>query len=128
MTPEESTRLDLKDPEQMREYKRTWMATRRAKYMDGKACVDCGATENLEIDHRDPAQKTSHRIWSWSHDRILHELAKCDVRCHDCHVARHESERPAHGISAYKRKGCRCEICRAAKAAESARYKVRKGM
>lgn len=110
----------------MREYKRTWMAQRRAKYLDGKVCVGCGSSQDLEIDHREPAEKTSHRIWSWRHERILRELAKCDIRCNACHRARHAAERPEHGISAYKRKGCRCDVCRAAKRAEGARYAQRK--
>lgn len=30
-----------------------------------------------------------------------------------------------HGIYGYKRRGCRCEVCRAAKARQQARYRAR---
>ena len=42
------------------------------------------ASDDLELDHRDPTKKVSHRIWSSSWARIEAEAAKCDVRCHDC--------------------------------------------
>lgn len=77
--------MPYKDPEAQREYQRQWIAARRAKWFEGKACIDCGGTDDLELDHRDPTQKVSHRIWSWSWERIEAEAAKCDVRCHDCH-------------------------------------------
>jgi hypothetical protein len=42
----------------------------------------------LELDHVDPALKVSHRVWSWARERREAELAKCQVLCHDCHVAK----------------------------------------
>lgn len=114
--------MPYSDPEAKREYQRRWMAERRAKYLAGLVCVDCGSSDRPELDHRDPAQKVSHRIWSWRHDRILHEMAKCDVRCADCHHARHGAERERHGVSRYDA-GCRCDICRAARSAKGARLR-----
>lgn len=109
--------------ERQREYQRQWVAQRRSVYFADKACVDCGATERLELDHEDPAQKVSHRIWSWAQERRDAEIAKCVVRCADCHRERHAVLRRRHGIKRYE-KGCRCEVCREAKAASNARYRA----
>lgn len=85
------------NPDAQRAYQREWKAQRRAEWFDGKSCVDCGSVEDLQLDHRDAATKVSHKIWSWSEERRLAELAKCVVRCRPCHVkktkARGESPR-----------------------------------
>ncbi|MEM1417446.1 MAG: HNH endonuclease [Myxococcota bacterium] len=72
----------------MREYQREWMAARRAKFFEGKACARCGATEGLELDHVDPTEKVTHCVWSWSEQRRSEELAKCQVLCRRCHKAK----------------------------------------
>lgn len=65
------------------------MAKRRtAWFVENGPCVDCGSDENLRLDHKDASQKVSHRIWSWSDDRRLAELAKCVVRCYPCHIVK----------------------------------------
>lgn len=74
------------DPAQQREYQRLWRQRRRAAYFADKACVVCGSTDNLELDHLDPTQKVSHKIWSWSEQRRLVELVKCQVLCRPCHA------------------------------------------
>lgn len=107
--------------EDQREYQKLWIARRRTEFFADKVCVDCGSTERLELDHRDPTEKVSHKIWSWSDARREAEQAKCDIRCRMCHIERHASERRRHGVARY-RAGCRCEICRAAKARAKARY------
>lgn len=109
------------DPERQRAYQREWVAERRANWLSDKCCVDCGATDRLELDHIDPDQKADHRIWSWSWKRIEEEVAKCVVRCAPCHRARHAAEARRHGIGLYGR-GCRCDECRAAKAASNRKY------
>lgn len=54
------------------------------------------------------------------------ELAKCEVLCRRCHAEIHTgSLRIEHGSGGYRR-GCRCEVCRRAKAAQMARYRVGK--
>lgn len=86
--------------------------------MAGKSCVECGATENLEVDHIDPEQKIAHRIWSWSVPRRDAELAKCQVLCVEHHKAKTRSQRPIpdHGtVSRYSGvQKCRCELCKKA--------------
>ncbi len=109
--------VPYKDAAKQREYARLWIARRRAEYMADKACLDCGATEQLEIDHVDPTQKVSHRIWSWSAARRSAELAKCVVRCRECHLKRTVAQRSIpliHGTAnAYNKKACRCDECKA---------------
>lgn len=108
--------------EQKRKYQRQWVAARRAQWFVGRVCVDCGATEDLELDHVDPIQKASHRIWSWSWTRIVAETDKCVVRCTGCHKKKTARDRfPDHGLTRYGSYGCRCDICRAAKKIENAK-------
>lgn len=71
--------------EAKREYQRKWKADRRAAWFSNKECVDCGAKNDLQLDHVDPESKLDHKIWSWSWERILKEVAKCVVRCVPCH-------------------------------------------
>lgn len=109
------------DPVRQREYQRVWMAERRARYLAGQVCIDCGSNGLLGIDHADPDAKLDHRIWSWAVERLEAELAKCVTRCVSCHQTRHGKERRKHGIKRYQM-GCRCETCRAAKRASNERY------
>jgi hypothetical protein len=62
-------------------------------YLEEHPCVDCGTTDLrvLDFDHRNPAEKTATvnalmRSWDW--ERVLIEMAKCDVRCANCHRRR----------------------------------------
>ncbi len=58
-------------------------------------CKDCGKTFPpyvMDFDHRDPSTKefdvaTAHRH-GLSLERILAEIAKCDVICSNCHRIR----------------------------------------
>lgn len=106
--------MPFKDVVAKKEYQRQWYANRRAGFFEGKACVECGDMDNLELDHIDPSQKVSHRIWSWSADRRAEEIAKCQVLCSECHLAKTRSERPKPrcGTEWMYHKGCRCEDCR----------------
>lgn len=62
-------------------------------YLRQHPCVDCGCSEMavLDFDHRDRSQKdltvaALARLGTWS--RLLREIAKCDVRCANCHRRR----------------------------------------
>jgi hypothetical protein len=114
-------------PEAQRKYQREWMAHRRAEYFDGRCCIDCGGTDKLHLHHLDPSQKVTHRIWSWTEERRLKELAKCVVRCQECHLGGHGKDRQRHGIGRYKA-GCRCNDCKAAKSVENQKYRSSCGM
>jgi hypothetical protein len=63
------------------------------EYLRAHPCVDCGEADIvvLDFDHRDPAAKkfsvvvlSSHKSWI----RVIAEIAKCDVRCSNCHRRR----------------------------------------
>ena len=58
-------------------------------------CADCGGTfeaYQMDFDHRDPAQKsfqvTAGRAMLMSRERLLDEIAKCDIVCANCHAIR----------------------------------------
>lgn len=63
------------------------------EYLLTHPCVDCGEEDPrvLEFDHRDPENK-SHSVAKGfadcSRDRFWAEVAKCDVRCCNCHRRR----------------------------------------
>ncbi len=92
-------------------------------------CKACGSTIALEVDHIDPRQKVSHRIWGWCKEKREAELAKCQVLCGDCHLRKTISERHAahplvHGTNrGYNTHRCRCQACKAAHAALNASYR-----
>ena len=104
---------------EQQKYQREWCAKRRAAYLADKSCVVCGTTQSLEVDHIDPEQKASHRIWTWSDARRNAELAKCQILCTTHHKEKTRAQRPIpeHGtVSRYSSKAhkCRCELCRKA--------------
>lgn len=74
----------------MNEYMKARYARRRADAVEllGGECASCGSIDNLEFDHIDPEQKSfpigkAFSGWKWS--RIVAELDKCQLLCHDCH-------------------------------------------
>jgi hypothetical protein len=78
-------------------------------------CLDCGqsfAAYQMDFDHREPSAKsfrlTSPTALGSSRERLLAEVAKCDVVCAVCHRIRtrtqHQErlrERPSAGASRY---------------------------
>lgn len=115
------------DPAKQREHQRKWRQGRRDAWLkEHGPCAECGATEKLEVDHIDPRQKVSHNLWSWSEARRNAELAKCQVLCEDCHMAKTISQmkRADHGGPAmYQRYNCRCELCRKWKSDSDRKYR-----
>jgi len=72
---------------------RTRHRSRKAEFVAGLACIDCGEANPvvLEFDHRDASIKVANvsrlmaaRAWQ----RVEAEIAKCDVRCVNCHRRR----------------------------------------
>jgi len=76
----------------LRTYQASWWASRRAAYLAGKSCAKCGSDDRLEVDHINPASKTTHRMWSRSQAFTGAELGKCQVLCHTCHKAKSAAE------------------------------------
>lgn len=65
-------------------------------YKIERGCIDCGFNTYacaLDFDHMDPAIKSfsiasvTGRRWSWG--KVLKEIAKCEIRCSNCHRIRH---------------------------------------
>lgn len=112
--------MSYRDSDKQREFGRLWRRKRREAFFKDKCCAKCGSTTNLELDHIDPSQKESHKIWSWSEPRRLAELAKCQVLCTLCHLEKtrlenriaYENKPIPHGTrNGYQVRKCRCEQC-----------------
>jgi len=108
--------MGYKDKDKQREYQRTWCNQRRTEFFKDKECYFCKSKKNLQLHHIDKDDKIASAIWSWEETRRLEEIAKCIILCESCHISLHAAERTkplVHGTSnAYKRKGCKCSICR----------------
>lgn len=62
----------------------------QARQQLGGCCARCGATDNLQVDHRDWRDKTLDiaKMWSASKVRFEAELAKCQLLCEPCHITK----------------------------------------
>lgn len=103
--------MPRRDPEKNREYQKRWYRknrlvqiernkANRKRKMDWlwnyKANLSCECGENhpatLDFHHRDESTKDgniSEMILDWSIERVLEEIAKCDVMCANCHRKLH---------------------------------------
>ena len=118
--------------EQKRDYQRRWLKARRDAWLkEHGPCVDCGSWENLQVDHIDPKQKVSHRVWSWSQQRRDEELSKCVVRCQSDHQKKTTAESypvREHGtITMYDNGKCRCMLCRKVSAEYKRKWRIKAG-
>ena len=82
----------------------------------GGKCAWCGSTEHLEFDHKDPNAKefSVSRILTYSWERILKEIKKCQLLCHECHLIKNKIDNgeAKHGsLSMYRYYRCRCILC-----------------
>jgi hypothetical protein len=90
----------------------------RRKMLDylGGSCVECGVTENLHIDHVDPATKSFAIRASMSMKRpeVMAELDKCQLLCRPHHEEKTAREHTGftHGtMYAWMKMKCSCEVC-----------------
>ena len=90
----------------------------------------CGSTDRLEFDHIDPWTKSFSlgSDWTRAWDDLVAEAAKMQLLCRPCHVDKTAEDRgePAHGMHRYLNWRGRCDVCRAANAAASARMRAKK--
>jgi 5-methylcytosine-specific restriction endonuclease McrA len=124
--------MPFSDKEKKNEAQRNRVAQRRLQGVQllGGECKTCGSKDNLEFDHIDPKTKVSHRIWSWSWDRIEVELAKCQLLCHTCHKDKTKAsyEPIKHGTTTmYGKMKCRCDPCKTKWNETKAAYRARGG-
>lgn len=69
------------------------------EYLADKKCGRCGESHPscLDFHHRDPSMKVVNVSQSvnrcWSIEKILKEVAKCDILCANCHRKLHYKER-----------------------------------
>ncbi len=83
-------------------------ANNKQKFLDflkTQACIDCGNNNPivLEFDHREKKAARKYSIGLMLQDRIswkriLEEIAKCDVRCANCHRIKTAKERNSYRL------------------------------
>jgi hypothetical protein len=101
-------------------YMRVYMAARyhRRRAMAiallGGKCVECGTTENLELDHIDPASKTFYVGGrTVSEARYLEELKLCQLLCTHHHKVKTAKARSVeHGGGLSGKRNCKCDPCK----------------
>lgn len=121
--------MPYKNKKTQNDYQNARMQRLRIAWLkDNGPCKKCGSSENLEVDHIDRTTKISHRVWSWSEQRRVAELAKCQVLCRACHINKtcdDLGERIlVHGTvgRGYDR-GCKCSACLGARAKQQREYR-----
>jgi hypothetical protein len=93
---EASRRRREQNPEAVRAAKHRLLAKTRAAVHAAKSrpCADCGTQYPyyvMEFDHLDASSKefnVSAGVTSVSYERLLAEIAKCEVVCANCHAER----------------------------------------
>jgi len=77
------------------------IAARIDEHKRAHPCVDCGETDIVVLvyDHRDPKTKKFRIRSARSWVQLEAELAKCDVRCYNCHARRHAAHGWKFGVS-----------------------------
>jgi 5-methylcytosine-specific restriction endonuclease McrA len=87
----------------------------------GGRCVECGSTDDLHLDHKDPSSKLLElgKQWALEKSVVDTEVEKCQILCSSCHRVKSTLERgqtPARGthgtLSSYRY--CRCSECKTA--------------
>jgi 5-methylcytosine-specific restriction endonuclease McrA len=118
-----------KRKEYIKEYQKNWMRERRLEWVLANGpCKHCGSSDNLEVDHINPALKTMEASSVWSRTQSVRdkELSNCQVLCKQCHLKKTLAERkqPTHGTAnMYKNHKCRCEECKLASRKSDMKYK-----
>ena len=64
------------------------------EYKSSNGCVDCGIKYHysaMQFDHKEGREKEANinaLMWRAGFDRVLSEIAKCDLVCANCHAFR----------------------------------------
>lgn len=121
--------MGYKNRDKQREFQRFWIEkVRHLWFLANGPCKGCGSWDDLELDHIDPAEKTTHRVWSLRPEKRQAELTKCQALCHACHKAKtiaQFSKPLVHGtLNGYSKHRCRCDACREANTERVRRWKA----
>lgn len=88
------------------------LARKRQAYIHARRdelgpCWHCGSTDRLEFDHVDPSTKRRDvcRMLTYSIKAIEEEIAKCQVLCKPCHVAKGQANGEQINATTFKTKG-----------------------
>lgn len=95
--------LPRREPWHRRPENREWFRQKAARiyekrrawyreFMAGRNCLECGSSVKLEWHHRHPELKTmpvARMISNFPAEKVLAEIAKCDLLCQTCHRQRH---------------------------------------
>lgn len=94
---------------QQRQYSNKVYLQRKAeidKIKLGQGCVDCGYNshaEALQFDHTDRKQKqfkiSGSHMRNWK--KLIDEIAKCVVRCANCHAVKTKKEKDNYALISY---------------------------
>ena len=106
-----------------KEQQQKYLQLRRSKAKSylGEECRYCGKDDTLEFDHIDKSTKeyeisvgiAQHIAW----DKLVIELDKCQLLCHDCHKEKSDKEQSVeHGGGLSGKKNCPCLLCKVKKA------------
>jgi len=96
-------------PSVRKQNRKDWLI---AQKLSRVACMDCGIkvtannTYMFHYDHRDPESKTKEigKIkHSWSTDRLLEEMNKCDLVCGNCHSHRTDHQQKTGILTGYRK-------------------------
>jgi hypothetical protein len=82
--------------EYLKNYQRRWVNKRRQNWINENGpCKSCDSNKELEVDHKNPFDKTYEpsSIWSLCKEKRDIELAKCQVLCQKCHAKKSALER-----------------------------------
>ena len=128
--------MPRKTREEYNEYMRVYMLNRyherRAESYRilGGLCVVCETTEDLQIDHIDPALKTLEigKLWSVAKAKYLKELEVCQLLCGEHHREKTSREQSVeHGGGVSGKRNCPCDPCRVKKAVYNANWRAANG-
>ena len=92
----------------------------------GNKCRMCMSGEDLIFHHKDRNSKICNisKMWTWSIERFMKEVNKCEVVCVSCHKELHA---PLHGThSRYVNRRCRCGLCISAHREYETKQRIRR--
>ena len=114
------------DRDYMREYayQKYQLLREKMESILGGKCAVCGTTQDLHMDHINPAEKKYElsQLVFRKYETFLLEVSKCQLLCDIHHRAKHAWK---HGTLAGYRH-CKCTECRAVKSAWSKQYNLKR--